>query len=201
VPTRLVYLARHGETEWNAAGRWQGQTDVPLNAKGRAQALALGEALTGAGLHRIVSSDLARASETARVVADRLGMTIDSFDPGLRERSLGVFDGLTRAECETLHPEAWQAWLDHKRPPSGAEADRDLAARVTAAIGRAVEQVADVLDPFLIVTHGGAIRAAITAATGETLPMIHNCAVWGIEWEGGIVRAFASPLPVRPRTC
>jgi len=201
VAPRLLYLARHGETDWNAQGRWQGQTDVPLNSNGLAQALELASALREAGLRAIVSSDLARARETARVVADHLGLGVGHLDPGLRERSLGVFDGLTRGECETLHPRAWQDWLDHRRPPVGAEADHDLAIRVTAAIGRAVEREAGHGDPILIVTHGGAIRASVTAATGQTPPPIANCGVWEVEWEGGIVRAVSSPLPVRRRTC
>jgi broad specificity phosphatase PhoE len=201
VATRLLYLARHGETDWNAAGRWQGQTDVPLNHKGRTQALALAETLRDAGLGAIVSSHLARASETARLVADQLGRAIDYFDPDLQERSLGVFDGLTREECETQHPDAWQEWLARRRPPSGAEAEHVLAIRVTAAIARAVDRFASHPAPLLIVTHGGAIRASVAAATGQTPPPIPNCGVWNVEWEGGIVRAFASPLPVRPRTC
>jgi len=191
VPPRFFYLARHGETDWNAQGRWQGQTDVPLNMNGRAQALALANAMRPAGLRGVVSSDLARAKETALVVATHLGLALDHLDPGLRERSLGVFDGLTRGECESLHPEAWQDWLAHRRPPAGAEADHDLALRVTAALERAVDRAAGLGDPILIVTHGGAIRAAVTAATGTTPPPIPNCGVWRVQWDGGIVAAAA----------
>jgi len=166
--------------------------------------MALAGTLQASDLARIASSDLARASETARIVAAALGIDVDYFDPGLRERSLGVFDGLTREECASLHPHAWQEWLHRRSPPAGAEADATLAVRVTAAIGRVVERF-DGGDPVLIVTHGGAIRASIAAATGETPPPIANCAVWSIEWDGRrdgrIVRAFASPLPVGPRTC
>lgn len=205
----MIYLVRHGETDWNASGRWQGQADVPLNPNGRAQALALGAALRETDVRAIASSDLARASETARIVAEGLGLGVDHFDAGLRERSLGVFDGLTRDECATLHPQAWQDWLEHRRPPTGAEADRDLAVRVTAAIGRVVGRLGDGGAPVLVVSHGGAIRAAVAAALGVTPPPIPNCGVWSIEWDGGyegthggsIVRGFALPLPVRPRTC
>jgi probable phosphoglycerate mutase len=201
VAKSLFYLARHGETDWNAAGRWQGQTDVPLNPNGRAQAQALAGELTSVGFAAIVSSDLVRASETARIVADFLRLKVDYVDPELRERSLGVFDGLTREECESLHPRAWQAWVELRRPPPDAEGDDALAVRVTRAMGRAVGRMAEQAGPLLIVTHGGAIRAAVAAATGETPPHIANCGLWAVEWDGGILRAFASPLPARPRTC
>src|SRR5208282_6082642 len=71
---RQIYLARHGETDWNLAGRWQGHTDVALNATGHAQAQAMAEALRVIPLAAIVSSDLARAFHTARIVGDRLGI-------------------------------------------------------------------------------------------------------------------------------
>jgi broad specificity phosphatase PhoE len=201
VPARLVYIARHGETDWNAEGRWQGQTDVPLNPTGRAQAHGLAESLASAGVGAIVSSDLKRASETARIVADRLRLDLDYLDPELRERSLGVFDGLTREECESLHPQAWREWLELRRPPPNAEGDDTLAVRVTAAMGRAVARTANANGPLLIVSHGGAIRASVAAATGLLPPPIANCGLWEIEWNARIVRAFASPLPARPRTC
>src|SRR5580698_2711061 len=100
---RLVFLARHGETDWNVAGRWQGHTDVPLNANGRAQALSVAEALRGAGLSGVVSSDLSRARETAKIVGESLGVEVAYLDADLRERTFGVFEGLTRDECEQRH--------------------------------------------------------------------------------------------------
>ena len=86
---KLLYLARHGETDWNAVGRWQGHTDVPLNATGEAQARALAEVLRGAGLSMVISSDLARAQETARIVAGLLDVPLAYVDVDLRERSFG----------------------------------------------------------------------------------------------------------------
>src|ERR1700735_3011372 len=113
---RIVFVARHGETDWNAAGRWQGHTDVPLNDNGRAQARALAERLRGARLAGVVASDLSRAHETARIVAGELGVSLAYVERELRERGFGVFEGLTRAECETHHAEAWRAWLADRRP-------------------------------------------------------------------------------------
>ncbi|HEV3030468.1 MAG TPA: histidine phosphatase family protein, partial [Polyangia bacterium] len=91
---RVVYLARHGETSWNREGRWQGHTDIALNDVGLGQARALGALLRGRDIERIHTSDLARARQTAETAAAMLGVTELVVDPGLRERSFGVFEGL-----------------------------------------------------------------------------------------------------------
>jgi broad specificity phosphatase PhoE len=190
---RIVFLTRHGETDWNAAGRWQGHTDVPLNANGRVQALSVAEALRSAGLSGVVSSDLSRARETAQIVGASLGIEVAYLDAGLRERTFGVFEGLTREECERLHPAAWRAWVEEKRPAQGVEPHDAVAVRVEAAIGRAADRVAREGAPALLVTHGGALRAAVHAATGTLPGPIANCAIWRIEWDGRIVRAECVP--------
>jgi broad specificity phosphatase PhoE len=184
-------MTRHGETDWNAAGRWQGHTDVPLNDNGRAQARAVAEVLRGASLTAIVSSDLSRARETADIIGATLGIQVAYVDADLRERMFGVFEGLTRAECERLHPEAWRAWVDEQRPAAGVEAPEIVAARMNAAIGRAAERVARDDAPALVVTHGGALRSAVRLATGVHPAPIANGAIWRIEWDGGIVDARA----------
>jgi broad specificity phosphatase PhoE len=188
---RLLYLTRHGETDWNAAGRWQGHTDIPLNAKGRTQAEAVADTLRGVGLSGIVSSDLSRAYETARIVGERLGLPVAYVDTDLRERAFGPFEGLTREECVLLHPEAWRAWTEEHRPPEGAEGRPALAIRVTAAIGRVARQVALRDAPALVVTHGGALRAAVALATGSLPAPVANGAIWRIEWDEQIVAAEA----------
>jgi len=189
---RLLYVARHGETDWNVQMRWQGHTDVPLNETGRAQARALAHSLRRSNLAGVVASDLSRAHETARIVAVELGLAVAYVDPGLRERAFGVFEGLTREECETLHAEAWAAWLESKRPPQGGEAHEVLTARVVSAVCRVAERVATEEAPALVVTHGAALRALVTQATGEVPPPVKNGAVWRIVWEGRI--AAAEPL-------
>ena len=98
---RILYLTRHGETDWNAEGRWQGHTDVPLNSTGEAQARAMADALRGTGIGAVVSSDLRRACDTARIVAGILGVDVAYVDADLRERAFGLFEGLTR---DLLHP-------------------------------------------------------------------------------------------------
>jgi probable phosphoglycerate mutase len=188
---RLLYLARHGETDWNVAGRWQGQSDIPLNDNGRAQARVLGEALRPVDISAIVSSDLSRARETARIAGDLLGLGIAYVDAGLRERTFGIFEGLTREECERLHPEAWRAWVEDLTPPLGGESREVLAARVIAAIGRAAEGAGHGGAPVLVVTHGGALRTAVGVATGNTPAPVANGGIWKIDWDGGIVAASA----------
>jgi probable phosphoglycerate mutase len=189
VAARVLYLSRHGETDWNAEGRWQGQTDVALNATGRAQATRMAELLRGAELAWIVSSDLARARETARIVGAELRLDVE-FDRDLRERSFGVFEGLTGEECARLHPDAWADWLELRRTPPGAETHEALAVRVTAAIARAANRCGTAVSvgAGLVVTHGGAIRAAVAAGTGVLVPPVFNGAVFRVEWEGRILR-------------
>src|SRR6185369_10870266 len=133
---RFFYLARHGETSWNLAGRWQGQTDVGLNDRGREQAEALAGRLRGHGIARVRASDLLRARETAEIVARTLGLGGGvSIDPALRERGYGVFEGLTRDQCAAQHPEAWACYMaDRTFAPPGAERQQDLVLRMRAAI-------------------------------------------------------------------
>jgi broad specificity phosphatase PhoE len=186
---RLVFLTRHGETDWNLEGRWQGHTDIPLNERGRVQALAVAEALRDAGLAGVVSSDLSRARETAQIVSASLGMEIAYLDPELRERTFGVFEGLTRGECERLHGEAWRAWVEEQRPALGVEPQEAVATRVLLAIGRAADRIARDGAPVLLVTHGGALRAAVRAATGASPGPIANGAIWRMEWDGTVLDA------------
>jgi broad specificity phosphatase PhoE len=186
---RLLYVVRHGETDWNAAERWQGQTDIPLNANGRAQALAVARALRAEGLSGVVTSDLSRAHETARIVAAELGIPVAYVDAALRERSFGSFEGLTREECERLQPEAWRLWLAGRRLPVGAETREALSTRVVAAIGRAAERVAREDAPALVVTHGAALRAIVAAATGELPAPVKNGGLWRVVWDERLVEA------------
>jgi len=181
---RLLYVARHGETDWNATMRWQGHTDVPLNETGRAQARALGERLRGKGIVAAVASDLSRAEETARIVAGALGVGLAYVDRGLRERQYGVFEGLTRSECETEHAEAWRAWVTGRVVPPGGEANEPFTARLIGSLGRAAREVEPAGGPLLVVAHGGAMRAMIATATHETPPMLANGVVWVFTWDG-----------------
>ncbi len=188
---RVLYIARHGETDWNVAGRWQGHTDVPLNANGRTQALAIAAALRvrDQAFAGVVASDLSRAHETARIVAAELGLTIAYTDPDLRERHFGPFEGLTRDECAAYHPDEWRAWVQDKVAPGGGESHEELSLRVHAAVGRAALHVATPEVPAVVVTHGGSMRALLAAALGEMPPPIANGSIWRIAWDERLIEA------------
>src|ERR1041384_7698678 len=85
-----LFLVRHGETEWNAIGRLQGHTDIPLNARGREQAIAIARDLANEGIGAVITSDLARARETGAIVCEQLGLAPPRVLPLLRERAFGV---------------------------------------------------------------------------------------------------------------
>lgn len=168
--TRLhsLYLARHGETDWNAAGRWQGHTDVALNATGRAQARAVAERLRREGIAAIATSDLARARDTAEIVAAALGLEVGLVDPDLREQRYGPFEGLTRAECAERFPLEWARYAaDPVLGPPGGESRAALLARLLPALARAAERLA---PPALVVTHGGVMRALVARLSAGGTP-------------------------------
>jgi probable phosphoglycerate mutase len=179
---RVLYLARHGETSWNREGRWQGHTDIELNDVGHGQARKLGELLRGRDIARIHSSDLARARQTAEAAAAILGITELVIDRELRERSFGIFEGLTRKECEQRHPELWTSYrADPRRVPPGAESQEALADRMHAAMSRALARRDEGDDAaVLVVSHGGSIRALLARVTGEMPPPLENVAVFRV---------------------
>jgi broad specificity phosphatase PhoE len=184
--TRLL-LARHGETDWNAERRWQGHADPPLNELGRSQARALGAALAGRGVTAVYSSDLARAAETARIVADALALPVELRD-SLREVDVGEWSGLTTAEIEERFPGA----VERRRAGgNGWEHGEDYDA-MGERIGAALAAIAAAHpgETVLVVTHGGPIRMTRRRAGmgGEELPRIGNCDVDEIAVRDGRTR-------------
>ena len=161
MPTRIL-LVRHGQSEWNAAGRWQGQADPPLTDLGREQARSAARSL--GTVDAIVASDLQRASETAMIISGDLGVGPVVLDPDLRERDAGEWSGLTRAEIEV----GWPGYLDApadehagfgpsvepRRPPSW-EADASVLERATRALRRIDAELGG--GEVLGVTHGGLV--------------------------------------------
>jgi broad specificity phosphatase PhoE len=162
VPRLLVW--RHGRTGWNAAGRFQGQLDPPLDDEGRAQAARTAPVLTAA-LHGrrtvLVSSDLQRAVDTAETLAPLLGQPV-RVDARLREHGLGSWEGLTRDEVAERHPEQYADWMAG-RPVSGrgGEAQAEVAARALAAVADLPPATTAVL-----VTHGGTAGRLVEALLG-----------------------------------
>jgi probable phosphoglycerate mutase len=180
---RHLFLARHGETEWNRVGRWQGKTDIPLSDAGRVQARALGAALAGRGIGDVHASDLQRATETAQIVAAILGIAALNVDARLRERGFGCFEGFTREECAERHPEAWARYLaDRRSTPPGGEPQLDVAARVVAALTDIARAPRANGDATLIVSHGGTIRTFIHEVTGTAPPPLENGALFLARW-------------------
>lgn len=151
-------LVRHGHTEWNSLGRYQGHVPTPLSEIGRAQASYLAAALAKAApIAALYSSDLLRCRQTAKPIAAVLGLDV-RLDPRFREIDYGTWQGLTRDEVATLDPENYAAYVADPAnvPIPGGESQQMLAARVLAGL-------ADVLavhagEHVCIVTHGGPIR-------------------------------------------
>lgn len=168
-PRRLILL-RHGQTEYNADNRMQGQLDTDLSALGRSQARTAAVALVGRKPISIVSSDLRRAYDTAVEVGDDAGLPVQ-IDERLRETHLGEWQGLTHLEVDVHSPGARATWRnDATWAPPGGESRLDVARRSRPVIAELLEKHEDWGEqPVLLVAHGGLI-AALTAALLE-LPL------------------------------
>lgn len=163
LPLISFFYLRHGETDWNRAGRMQGWTDVPLNATGLAQARAAAALVRGLGIRTICASPLARARETARIVAEAIECRIELIDD-LRECGFGAREG------DLMGPwfEAWQAG---RGTPEGGEPYREFLARAMRGICRALEAE----GPVLIVAHGAVYWAIRDHARFDPSMRIGNC--------------------------
>jgi broad specificity phosphatase PhoE len=152
-----VLLVRHGVTDWNQSGRWQGFEPVALNEEGWSQARRLANYLRGSSISAIYSSDLPRAWQTATSVGDVLGVTPQA-DVAWREFNLGIFQGLTREESAQKYPDEWELfrrdYWDYLIP--GGESRRDLQQRIVRAWERLVDRETN--SDVLVVSHGGAIK-------------------------------------------
>lgn len=160
-----LLLVRHGETDWNDERRWQGHADRPLNDVGRAQARELAETLTGRAIDAVYASDLARARETAELVAAPLGLSVE-LDAGLREVDVGDWAGRRVSEIERDDPEAFRRWQEGLQGWRGGESYDEMGERVVSTLLRIADRHPD--ETILIVTHGGSIRACRAAAAGLT---------------------------------
>ncbi len=175
-----LLLVRHGVTDWNLAGRWQGHSDTPLNERGREQARELAKQLDGVDV--VYSSDLERARETAEILAEELGAEVH-LDRRLRERGFGAWEGLTSDEIERRFAEGHRRWKAGEGfGAEDAEAFDAFAARVQAFLADALRLHPE--ETVLVIAHGGSIRVIHALATGldyvrdhRSIPAVANCVV------------------------
>ncbi|MCL6610537.1 MAG: alpha-ribazole phosphatase [Peptococcaceae bacterium] len=189
-----VFLIRHGETLWNTEMRFQGHVDVPLSEKGMEQARALAVRLSAHKISAVYSSDLGRAVETARRIAEPRGLEVITL-PALREMNFGLWEGLTFKEIREKYGETIRQWWANPLGMNvpGGESLSDLVARVIPAVREIVEKHRG--EKVAVVCHGGPVRCLV----GTVLNMDLN-KYWKIRqdnaalnildfsgWENGIV--------------
>ena len=165
--TKLL-LVRHGQSEWNAMGRWQGKANPPLTDLGKEQALIAAKKLPNFSI--LASSDLVRARETAEIFAKAHDKDSNDIliEPQVQERDAGEFSGLTRDEIDKKFP----GYLAQNRWPSGWEPDDVLIKRLREGLGRIIASSTE-SDSIVVVTHGGCIYA-LESLLGEEYRRISN---------------------------
>ncbi len=161
-----ILLVRHGQSTWNAAGRWQGRADPPLSELGERQAAAAAAMPAVAPVSHVWASPLTRARVTAEHVAVALGVTV-RVDERLAERDAGEWTGLTRDEIEA----GWPGYLADRRRPPAFEADDELASRALEVLHEIAAHAAGAT--VLAVSHGGLIRS-VERALGADSPPVSN---------------------------
>ncbi len=164
-----IYLVRHGESVYNAEGRIQGHQDVPLSELGVRQAEAIARRLANVRLDAVYSSDLVRASRTAEIIAASRNLPVQ-MTPLLRESSLGVIEGLTRAEIEERHSTSEWIWSPLTARPPGAETIEQVIDRARQFLDETLPEHSDGSN-VLVVGHGGSVRGVIVAAVGFDVGM------------------------------
>ena len=172
--SRRIVLWRHGRTEWNATGRFQGQTDIDLDEIGRAQAWQSARRLAALEPDLLISSDLRRTRDTMAALAEITGKPLQ-LDDRLRETFAGEWQGLTGAEIASRYPEEYKAWRagDPLLKVGGGETRQDVAERMAAAVRDIAARLAD--DGLAVLTtHGGAARLGIAALIGMPLERFTN---------------------------
>lgn len=183
-----LLLVRHGLSEWNVAGRWQGRADIPLAAEGEAQVREARPALEGLGLTAIVHSGMLRTARTAELLAEDLGLPAVETEPGLAEYDVGEWCGLTRPEIEVRWPGALDDWFQGRLPATpGGESREAFATRLLDAVRRVA--LTHPGGTVLCVTHGGAIgtlQRVLSEDGTQRGPRIGNLSGrWvHVDWEG-----------------
>ena len=179
----LLYIIRHGETDWNKAGRYQGQTDIDLNDEGRRQSAAVGRRMATVPLDALYASDLTRARETATALAGGRPVVAE---PRLREVHAGRCQGLLHTEICGQEPEYWAAV--QQDPDNTPFPDGESAVQLQQRAMACLEEIA-ARHPggkVAVVTHGGVIKAIVAAVLGAPLAIrprfsLENCSVTVVE--------------------
>ena len=179
--TRLI-LIRHGQTDWNAEGRWQGQADPPLNQHGREQAQRVAQELASQKLTVLYSSDLNRALETARIIGTELGLEVIP-DVRLREIRLGLWQGMLSTDIQSQYPEEFREWYVSPpavRPPGGEDLTT-LAKRVLEVTNEIIRRHPS--QVVGIIAHEFPIAVVRCRATGIGLERIREMIPSTGTWE------------------
>jgi len=182
-----IILIRHGETEWNSQKRMQGHSNSDLSSVGQAQIQALGQWMKNVPFDLIYSSDSLRAKQTAEAITQFSGHELQ-FDQRLREKNLGVFEGLTSEEARERHPEVFRLFKT-----AGSKYVIDEGESTQQLQDRALEIVNEIRikhseERVLLVTHGGFIRVVMKHSLGLSLEtptrfLIRNTGVFRLVWE------------------
>jgi probable phosphoglycerate mutase len=155
----VIYLIRHGETDYNHEGRWQGQLPIGLNARGREQARRLAARLACEPIVAVYASDLPRAAQTADILASALGVPL-TLDPGLREVYVGSWEGLLGDEVRERFPDEFQRWVKLRQGrPGGGEDFYEAQGRMVQAIDAIAARYPG--QAVAVVSHGFVIKAFI----------------------------------------
>ncbi|SUZ82654.1 uncharacterized protein METZ01_LOCUS35508 [marine metagenome] len=181
-----IILIRHGETEWNSQQRMQGHSNSDLSEVGRGQIQALGELMKNVSFDHIYSSDSLRARQTAEAVTQYSGHTLQ-FDQRIREKNLGVFEGLTSTEAKERHPEIYRLFKT-----AGANYVIDEGESTQQLLERALEFIEEIRlrhpqERVVMVTHGGVVRVLMKHALGLSIDaptrfIIKNTGIFGLIW-------------------
>lgn len=183
----LLYLVRHGETDWNNQRRIQGTTDIPLNDTGRAQAARTGTLLARRDWNAVITSPLSRAFETGSIIAAQLGLPEPATDARLVERNYGEAEGLDFGEMHRLFPE-------NAHVP-GREKRSAVAARAIEGLMDIAEKHPD--EAVVVVSHGGLIRSVLRRLDPEAeYGMITNGSVHSFRYEDGALTLIAFDDPI-----